>query len=203
MRPLLPTLLLLAAGPVVAQYHGGGGGGRNRDTQTTTDQSAPPDQRPAGSERATIYVEPVGMMIAAWDTDGDGKTSRAELTAGVERSFRAIDTGGSGRLGYIEFADWAERFLGDRNALPSPFAVDRNGDNIITLMELQTAIAHEFDRFDANHDGTVTRAELLTIRDVPAGGGERRKGGQRGGGGGGRGGGRGGRGGGGGDPTGG
>ncbi len=175
MRLLIPAILLLAALPATAQMRGGGGRGRGGQA---SNQPAP-DQRPAGAERATIYVEPVGVTIAAFDIDGDGKTTRAELTAGVERSFRAIDTGGRGRLGYIEYSDWAERFLGDRNALPSPFAVDRDGDNVITLAELQTAITHEFDRFDANHDGAVTRAELLTIRDVP-GGGERR-GGRRGG----------------------
>ncbi len=185
MRPLVPAVLLLAALPAAAQMRDGG---RGRGAQAS-DQPAP-DQRPAGAERATIYVEPVGMMIAAFDTDGDGKTTRAELAAGVERSFRAIDTGGRGRLGYIEFADWAERFLGDRNALPSPFAVDRDGDNVITLPELQTAMAHEFARFDADHDGVVTRAELLTIRDAPLGGG--RRGERTGGGGAGRGGRRGG-----------
>ncbi len=169
MRPVL--LLLLLAAPVAAQR-----------PHPPADAPAPA-QRAAGAERATIYVEPVGMLIAALDADGDGRTSRAELTAGVERTFRAIDTSNSGKLGYIAFADWAERFLGDRTALPSPFAVDRNGDNAITPAELQAAIAHEFDRFDVNHDGAVTRAELLTIRDRPGGGersGTRGRGGRRG-----------------------
>ena len=80
MRLLAPAFLLLAALPATAQMHGGGGG-RGRGQQTG-DQTTPPDQRPAGSERATIYVEPVGMMIAALDTDADGKTTRAELATG-------------------------------------------------------------------------------------------------------------------------
>jgi len=117
-----------------------------------------------GQPPATFVVEPVGMAIAGFDGDGDGRTSRAELDAGVRRSFAAIDTGNAGTIGYIAFADWAERWLGDRNALPSPFEVDGNGDDRITLAELQAAFARVFARFDADKDGVVTHKELLTIR---------------------------------------
>ncbi|MEH3158779.1 MAG: EF-hand domain-containing protein [Sphingomonas taxi] len=119
-----------------------------------------------GQPPATMVVEPVAMAIAAFDTDGDGRTSRAELEAGVARSFAAIDTARSGSLGYIAFADWAERWLGDRNALPSPFEVDTDGDNRITLAELQAAFARVFARLDADKDGSVTRKEVLTIRTM-------------------------------------
>jgi Ca2+-binding EF-hand superfamily protein len=117
-----------------------------------------------GQPPATFVVEPVGMAIAGFDGDGDGRTSRAELDAGVRRSFAAIDTAHAGTLGYIAFADWAERWLGDRNALPSPFEVDGDGDNRITLAELQAAFARIFARLDVDRDGFVTRKELLTIR---------------------------------------
>lgn len=117
-----------------------------------------------GQPPATMVVEPVAMMIAACDADGDGRTTAAELHACVERSFAAIDTDHKGSLGYIEFADWAERWLGDRNALPSPFEVDADGDNRITLAEIQVKMAQIFRRLDRDHDGVVTRAECLTIR---------------------------------------
>jgi Ca2+-binding EF-hand superfamily protein len=117
-----------------------------------------------GQPPATFVVEPVGMAIAGFDADGDGRTSRAELDAGVRRSFAAIDTAHAGTLGYIAFADWAERWLGDRNALPSPFEVDGDGDNRITLAELQAAFARIFARLDVDRDGFVTHKELLTIR---------------------------------------
>ena len=113
---------------------------------------------------ATMVVEPVGMAIAGFDANMDGSTSTAELAAGVRRSFDAIDTAHAGSLGYIAFADWAERWLGDRNALPSPFEIDTDGDNRITLAELQAQFARVFARLDRNKDGTVSRAELLTIR---------------------------------------
>ena len=81
----------------------------------------PPVLPPAGPGQppATFVVEPVGMALAGFDADGDGRTTRAEMEAGVRRSYAAIDTGNSGSIGYIAFADWAERWLGDRNALPA------------------------------------------------------------------------------------
>ena len=127
-------------------------------------QAAIPAATPPGQPPATFVVEPVGMAIAGFDSDGDGRTSRAELDAGVRRSFAASDTGNSGAIGYIAFADWAERWLGDRNALPSPFEVDSDGDNRITLAELQAAFARVFARLDVDRDGFVSHKELLTIR---------------------------------------
>lgn len=122
---------------------------------------APLPYRPAA---ATIVAEPVAMTIAAFDTDGDARVTKAEVTAGVERSFASIDTDKKGTLGYIAFADWATRWLGDPNAVPSPFEVDRDGDNRITLTELQDRFAEIFDRFDKDKDGILIRSELLTIR---------------------------------------
>lgn len=119
-----------------------------------------------GQPPATMVVEPVAMAIAAFDADGDGRTSRAELEAGVARSFAAIDTARSGSLGYIAFGDWAERWLGDRNALPSPFEVDTDGNDRITPAELQAAFARVFARLDTDRDGNVTRKEVLTIRTM-------------------------------------
>ena len=113
---------------------------------------------------ATMVVEPVAMLLATFDADGDGRTTRAELSAGARRTFDAIDAARSGKLGYIAFADWAERWLGDRNALPSPFEVDTDGDDRITLAELDAQLGRVFDRLDRNHDGVLSRPELLTIR---------------------------------------
>lgn len=123
-----------------------------------------PGGGPNGQPPATIVAEPVAMMIAACDADGDAKVTRAELDACVKRSFASVDPGGSGSIGYIGYSDWALQWLGDRNALPSPFTVDANGDNRITLAELEAQFATLFARFDTNKDGILTRAELLTIR---------------------------------------
>jgi len=123
----------------------------------------------SGQPPATMVVEPVAMMIAACDADNDGKTTRAELVKCVTKSFDAIDTGHKGSIGYIDYSDWALKWLGDRNALPSPFTVDSDGDNRITIIELQAEFTTLFTRFDTDKDGAVTRAELLTIRATAGG----------------------------------
>src|SRR3954470_9619523 len=55
-----------------------------------------------GQPPATMVVEPVAMMIAACDTDNDGKTTRGELIQCVTKSFDAIDTDHKGSIGYID-----------------------------------------------------------------------------------------------------
>ena len=138
---------------------------------TAQDSNRPPapvgsgDKTPAGiSTPPSLVVEPVAMMIAAFDSDGDGRVTRDELRRGVAKSFAAIDTGNTGKLGYIAFADWAEKWLGDRNALPSPFETDADGDNQVTLAELQAKFDSIFTRLDKDKDGVLVRAELLTVR---------------------------------------
>ncbi len=143
---VLPVLMLALAVPLSAQ---------------TVPSVTPPQQR---QPAATIVAEPAAMFIAACDANGDGRTTRDELTACVARTFADVDTGHAGSIGYIGYADWALKWLGDRNALPSPFGVDRDGDNRITLAELEAQFSSLFDRFDVDKDGAATRAELLTIR---------------------------------------
>ncbi|AQR74453.1 EF-hand domain-containing protein [Sphingomonas sp. LM7] len=131
-------------------------------------QQAPPVVPAVPAARAqptpTLAAEPVAVMIAAFDRDGDAKVSRAEFEAGLRQSFDSVDTRKTGALGYIAFSDWSERWLGDRNTLPSPFETDRDGDNRITYAELAARFVLLFDRFDTNKDGTITRNELLTVR---------------------------------------
>ncbi|WP_231725973.1 MULTISPECIES: EF-hand domain-containing protein [unclassified Sphingomonas] len=114
---------------------------------------------------ATVVVEPVGMLIATFDRDGDAVVTPDELDTGVGATFTA-SARGAGDIGYIQFADWAERWLGDRTALPGPFEVDRDQDNRITLAELQGRMREIYARIDADKDQRVTRKELLTIRSA-------------------------------------
>jgi hypothetical protein len=128
--------------------------------------AAPARQPQPGAEPIPLMIaEPIALAIAAFDADGDAVVSRAEFTAGVERSFASIAKG-QPSIGYIAFGDWAERWLGNRNALPSPFEVDQDGDNTISLTELQARFALFFDRFDRDKDGVIKRSELLTVRPV-------------------------------------
>jgi len=112
----------------------------------------------------TVIVEPAAMMIAAFDSDGDARVTRAEFDAGLKRAFDSADTNHQGWLGYIAYSDWQERWMGDRNTVPSPFEVDRDGDNKISFAELAERFDLLFTRFDADKDGVLVRKELVTIR---------------------------------------
>jgi len=166
----LPIPVALFAAILVAGAHVSAQDVRTMVPVTPGSPGSPPIANGSnGQPPATMVVEPVGMMIAACDADNNGKTTRAELVLCVTKSFDAIDTGHKGSIGYIDYSDWALKWLGDRNALPSPFTVDRDGDNRITLTELQAELGALFTRFDTDKDGAVTRAELLTIRASAAG----------------------------------
>lgn len=163
MRALLVLAAALVAAPAMAQ---------TRPEPQPTIGKGP---GPIGPTPPSLVVEPVAMMIATCDADGDGRTSRDEMHRCLAKSFAAIDTGNIGQLGYIAFADWAEKWLGDRTALPSPFETDADGDNKITLAELDAKFDQIFARLDKDKDGYLTRAELLTIRAVLNPGFEKRR----------------------------
>jgi hypothetical protein len=155
------ALLALTAPPALAQQ-----------VPPQSVQQAPP--QPA----ATVLAEPVAMMIAAFDADSDARVTRAEFAQGLRQSFDALDSRRTGALGYVGFSDWAERWLGDRNTLPSPFETDRDGDNRITHDELAQRFELLFARFDADRDGVLVRRELVTVRPpapLPGAEGERRR----------------------------
>lgn len=153
MRAVLAALLVT----VIAA------GGTSGTALAQTPPAAMPPSAPA-QPTATIVAEPAAVFIAGCDLDGDARTTAAELTTCLGRSFARIDTAKTGSIGYIGYADWALLWLGDRNALPSPFGIDANQDNRITLEELQAEFVRLFNRYDVDHDGAVTRAEVLSIR---------------------------------------
>ncbi len=129
--------------------------------------SAPPGSSP--QPPATILVEPAAMLLATCDANADALVTRAERDAGVARAYGTADGAAAGRVGYIAYADWAQRWLGDRNALPGPYEIDSDGDNRISLAEVTRRFTALFDRYDLNGDGSLTRAELVTIRATAPG----------------------------------
>lgn len=156
MRLSLLSLALLFTTPALAQERTRIPTPEGGDNPIGASTSAQPP--------ATVIVEPVAMMIAAFDRDGDAKVTRAEFDAGLRHSFDSIDTEHKGSIGYIAYSDWSERWMGDRNTLPSPFEVDRDGDNRITFAELAERFDLLWTRFDKNKDGVIERSELVTIR---------------------------------------
>lgn len=124
-----------------------------------------PGERPEGVSAVPISetAEPVGLAIASFDTDHDGRTTRAELNEALLRSFAAADSDGDGVLGYIEYSGWATTWLGSATALPGPYAIDADGDDRISREELLAEFGRHFLRLDRDSDGAVSHAELLTV----------------------------------------
>ena len=149
---LLPVLLLLAAGPALAQQQGAppsAAGGR---------------ERLLGRQGPTIVAEPVAVTLAGLRRGrrriGHPRGSQRRRGA---KSFNAVANGAKD-FGYIGYSSWALRWLGDANAIPNPFEVDSDHDNRITAAEIAATLLAAFSRFDTNKDGTLTRAELITVR---------------------------------------
>lgn len=143
---------------------------------TLQSASAPVPPQPYRSAPITVMAEPVALLLSGFDRDGDAQVTRTELSAGID-ALRGTDAAWDKGKGYLAFTDWAQRWLGDRNAAPTPFETDRDGDNRISFDELANRIGAIFDRYDVNRDGTLARSELLTVRATPFGSdrpGERR-----------------------------
>jgi len=53
-----------------------------------------PGERPEGVSAVPISetAEPIGLAIASFDSDHDGRTARSELNEALLRSFAAVDT---------------------------------------------------------------------------------------------------------------
>ena len=117
-------------------------------------------------------VRPARIVVAA-----DVAPGRVRGRGGVLRRRAGQRGRQAGSLGYIGYSDWLERWLGDRNTLPSPFETDRDGDNKVTFAELAARFDLLWTRLDTNKDGVIVRSELLTIRPQAF---ERERGGRRG-----------------------
>ena len=133
-------------------------------------------------------ARPVALLFAGMDSDHDHTIDRAELSSGIVSEWDALPVSARDTVPSLAIADWATTALGDAEALPNQIAFDVNLDGQISREEFGTRLTEEFDRLDRDHDGSLTRAEMLA--DLPrraqerGGMGTRPQGGPPGGGGG-------------------
>ena len=107
----------------------------------------------------------------AFDTDGDGKVTRAEVQAGRAERVKGIDADGDGLLSAEEMiaVDLAQERSRIEDRVKGRIAVqDADGDGKLSAAEMMVppGPARLFDRIDADRDGTVTEAELAQARDA-------------------------------------
>jgi len=127
------------------------------------------DPLPYRPTTPTIFVLPVAMAIAGFDSDGDTRVTRAEFDAGVAREWRRADANGDGNVGAIEHGSWAERTLGSQGALPGLLDLDTDDDDRISRDEFVHFFAQRFAALDKDKDGVLSRSELISLRVDPVG----------------------------------
>ncbi|WP_293611459.1 hypothetical protein [Ponticaulis sp.] len=108
-----------------------------------------------------FVARPVALLLTSMDRDGDALVSSEEFEAGLSASWDALNMNQTDRVGALVFAQWAEITLGSSDALPSRLSFDTNLDGIIDPTEFRSGLEREFEQLDANHDGILTRSELV------------------------------------------
>ena len=133
-----------------------------------------PAVRAAPTLTRAQLTQKIEADFKASDTNGDGRITKAEIQAALQRratavttdlkqrqqaEFNKLDTNKDGRLTLAEFQAGAAITV-------RPEAVDRrlqqldsNKDNAVTIAEFRTTMLSEFDKLDRNKDGVLSAAE--------------------------------------------
>jgi Ca2+-binding EF-hand superfamily protein len=96
------------------------------------------------------------LVLKSWDSDGDGKLSRAEVQTMVNESFRRMKQSVKDGQTHPELEAQRQEFL------VFYASQDTNGDGYLTLEELLKGPLASFDCMDANHDGKVSQEEVFS-----------------------------------------
>jgi len=139
---------------------GGGPGMGGQPGGAPPFQPGQPGGRPGG-------VGP-GPMGGQWldqaDTDGDGKITRDEYLAAMEKAFARLDANGDG---VIDSTERPQMGASPEQRVDQMLArLDTNKDGKITADEFKGP-EERFKAMDANSDGAVTREELIKAHARP------------------------------------
>lgn len=110
----------------------------------------------------------------ASDTNGDGKISKAEIQAALQRratqattamhqqqqaEFNKLDTNKDGRLTLAEYQAGTAITLRPEAVDRRMQQLDTNKDNVVTAAEFRAVMLGEFDKLDTNKDGVLSAQE--------------------------------------------
>ena len=137
-------------------------------------QANAPAAAPAQTLTRAQLTQKIEADFKASDTNGDGKISKGEIQAALQRratqattamhqqqqaEFNKLDTNKDGKLTLAEYQAGSAITL-------RPEAVDRrlqqldtNKDNAVTTAEFRAVMLGEFDKLDANKDGVLSAQE--------------------------------------------
>jgi len=158
---------------------------------TKPERRGPPTDKKGGDRPARTsgtFLQPIAIVFAGMDKDGNKLISRAELKDGTIAEWSTFNQ----RPSAAYFAQWSLKNLGSTDAMPTFMSFDRDFNGVITANEFSEQFESAFQRMDKNNDGQLERSEMLIAFNAPQGqrsgrGGEKSGGkGGRGGKGGGR-----------------
>lgn len=111
-----------------------------------------------------------GDKMAKMDTNGDGKITQAEHSAGAKNMFGKLDTNGDGKVTAAEM-DAGHQAMGKDKAGKGMSSsqkiakLDTDGDGALTAEEHAAGTKKMFGKMDADGDGTLTAAEWKAGHD--------------------------------------
>lgn len=148
----------------------------------TASSPSAPAKAPAAPAKSTSrqqFLATIQARFNAMDTNHDGVIDSAELAAAQQREvaqaqsveqrrldaeFTRLDTNHDGQLSKAEFMAAAPSLHPRNTPQQIIAAMDSNKDGKISLQEFEARPLANFERFDTNHDGTVTAAEMQAAR---------------------------------------
>lgn len=121
------------------------------------------NQSRAEAQPAFHFAKPVSLVLISFDSNDDRSISRDELNAGLDREWQLVTANTEKNfLGPIDFGKWVTASFGSDDLQFSHFTVDINANGSISEDEFDAALIKEFDKADADSNGVVSRAELVS-----------------------------------------
>lgn len=141
----------IIAAMLIGALFAGGAGAQDEDAE---------DERPDPfSGGYLLYAG--GLFFATLDADGDYLITEAERSAGFAAAFARADRNSSGDLSPLEYADFTERALGARDAIPGLNTLDRDHDNRVSAREFSLGFNELAARYADDATGAISFSALV------------------------------------------
>jgi hypothetical protein len=119
-----------------------------------------------GRTGSTIKIARNGaLLFAGFDRNSDYIIDKAEISAGIDRSFNAADVDNSQSVSLVELEGWREKALGSLDAAPHNYAFAPNFARTVSLETFRTVLnkmAESLDKDDeGDMDGKIAISDLL------------------------------------------